>query len=99
MIVRSNLTFALAVVLLARATVSHENRAVEMSAAWLRLTHASFAAMTFGKDFCELGSEQKNLCRIIDPQQKNDQTTCGSKAGSHCTASNIPANEGFSDGE
>ena len=55
--------------------------------------------MRVGIDFGEFCAEQKNLSRIIDPQQKDDQPAGGSKAGSNCTAPDVPANERLSDAE
>jgi hypothetical protein len=51
MIARSNFDVRVGGRLVSSRNCFSENRAVEMSAAWLRLTYASFAAMTFGKDF------------------------------------------------
>jgi hypothetical protein len=55
--------------------------------------------MRVGIDFGEFCAEQKNLSRIIDPQQKDDQPAGSSKAGSNCTAPDVPANELLSDAE
>src|SRR5215472_10203953 len=57
------------------------------------------ASMRVGIDFGEFCAEQKNLSGIIDPQQKDDQPAGSSKAGSNCTASDVPANERLSDAE
>jgi hypothetical protein len=55
--------------------------------------HFLLAAVMLGKDLRELCPEQKNLRRIINPQQQDDQCPCGSEARSDCTTSNVPANK------
>ena len=50
-------------------------------------------------NFGELCPEQKYLSGIINPQEEDHQRASGSVARRNCTASNVPANERFSDGE